>query len=208
AAKKALSGNDAGTVRLAAQIVGRVGTTASDAERALEAALDRWSSAWEEKRTKLTREEDEEGTERITGCLQKLLWAAGRLGVAQNALIRAATTRQDDADYRPIRLEAVTALAAGSVPDAVADVLEKAAQGNDPEIRTIAAEALGRKKADRASRLAEKVLSDRTSFNRIAMQPNVKVEDTLQKHAGQVHYQGVVLPQLIGRNDLKDLAEV
>jgi ParB family chromosome partitioning protein len=215
AAKKALGGNDAGTVRLAAQIAGRVGPKAGDAEKALEAAIDKWAKAWEEKRTKLTRVEDEdeyededEGTDRITACLQKLLWAAGRLGVAQNALIRAATTRQDDSAYRPVRLEAVTALAAGPVPDAVADVLEKAAQGNDPEIRTIAAEALGRKKADRASKLAEKVLSDRTSFNRIAMQPNVHVTQTLHKHAGQVHYQGVVLPQLIARNDLRYLSEV
>ncbi|MBI1914559.1 MAG: HEAT repeat domain-containing protein, partial [Planctomycetes bacterium] len=218
AAKKALGGNDPGTVRLAAQIVGRVGTKSADAEKVLEGAIDKWSKAWEEKRTKLTRDEDEEedyeedddsgAHDRISACLQKLLWAAGRLGVAQNALIRAATTRQDDAAYRPVRLEAVTALAGGPVPDAVADVLEKAAQGNDPEIRTIAAEALGRKKAGRASKLAEKVLSDRTCFNRIAMQPNVQVDETLHKHAGQVHYQGVVLPQLIARNDLGDLSEV
>src|SRR5262249_37800245 len=63
AAKKALAGNDAGTVRLAAQIVGRVGPKAGDAEKSLETALDKWSKAWEVKRTKLTRDGDEDDYE-------------------------------------------------------------------------------------------------------------------------------------------------
>src|SRR5262249_43678565 len=126
----------------------------------------------------------------------------------QDALMEAATAHPEDAAFRPLRLEAVAALAAAPLTDAVAAVLEKVAQGNDPEIRTLAAEAIGRRNAARASKLAEKILSDRVSFNRLAMQEGVRVEGTLRTASAQVHYQGVALPHLVEHGDLQGLSAI
>src|SRR5439155_8310793 len=90
-------------------------------------------------------EEDEELTKRLTPTLRAVVWAAGRLGVAQEALVRIATTPGDDPYYRPVRLEAVSALAGGAKPsDAVLAALEAAAVGDDPQSRALAADALAR----------------------------------------------------------------
>ena len=219
AARAALESNDARTVQLAAQIVGRGGPKAADAGRAVEAALEKWRKTWEENRTKLVVAEDEdedydededtgETGNRITACLQKLLWAAGRIGVAQDVLLQTATAHLDDAAFRNLRLEAVAALAAGPVTEQVGAVLEKVAQGNDPEIRTLAAEAIGRRNVPRAEKLAEKILSDRVSFNRLTMQEGVHVENTLRSASAQVHYQGVALPHLVANGDLQGLTAI
>jgi ParB family chromosome partitioning protein len=136
------------------------------------------------------------------------VWAAGRLGAAQAVIQTAATARPDDPQYRPIRLEAVTALATGKLSDAAVKVLEAVAAGNDPEARALAADALGREKPERAAKLAEGLLSDRVSFNRLTRSGKVKVEATLRGAAGQLHYQGVVLPHLIADADVNDLAAV
>jgi ParB family chromosome partitioning protein len=207
-AQAALDGSDERTVQLAAQILGREGT--SKAGSALEAAVQRWQAAWIERRQKMiqTGQRDEQLTRKTTPCLQSLLWAAGRLGVAQDGLIRAATARAEDPLYRPVRLEAVLALAGGKPGEAFLAVLEKAALDNDAEIRTAAADALGRHAARRAHQLAEKLLSDRLSFNRLARHPGVDVQDTARTAAGQVHYQGVGLPLVVQQGDVKTLKEV
>src|SRR5262249_32657434 len=85
--------------------------------------------------------------------------------------------------------------------------LETAALGNDPEIRTLAADAISRH-IQKVSELAEKLLSDRVSFNRLTSHDPAEVADTLRSAASQVHYQGVALPQLIGQGDLEGLSAV
>src|SRR5262249_63319 len=52
--------------------------------------------------------------------LRSLVWAAGRLGGATDTLLAVATTRADVPFDRPLRREAVTALAAGELTKAVA----------------------------------------------------------------------------------------
>jgi ParB family chromosome partitioning protein len=90
----------------------------------------------------------------------------------------------------------------------VLDALEAAAVGSDPEVRALAAEAVGRHSPQRAARLAERLLADRVSFDRLTGGEGVEVAGTVRAAAGQVHYQGVALPHLIARGDVEELAAV
>jgi ParB family transcriptional regulator, chromosome partitioning protein len=200
-AEAAIGSNEPRTARLAAQILGRAGTKAAGAGKGLETALQRWQSIWDERRRQMIQrnQRDEDLGNKITPCLQSLVWAAGRLGVGRDALLTA-SARGDDPLYRPVRL--------GAMSDPVLAALEAAALGGDPEIRTLAVDALSRRDARRAARLAEKVLQDRTSFNRLAGRDPAAVAGTLRTAAGQVHYQGVALPHLIARGDVEGLSAV
>jgi ParB family chromosome partitioning protein len=206
----ALGNPDERTARLAAHLIGRAGASASAAGKPLQAALEKWLKVWEERRQKMLQENrrDDPQLARVTPCVQTLIWAAGRLGVAQPTLLSAAAARPDDMPYRPIRQEAVAALASGKLTDAVVKLLEAVATGNDPELRTLAADALGREKPAVAAKLAPALLSDRVSFDRLARGDAAKVEETARSAAGQVHYQGVALPHLIVRGDVAALAAV
>jgi ParB family chromosome partitioning protein len=173
-------------------------------------ALAKWWTAWQERRQEEVRKNQPAGSlaEEITPCLQALLWAAGRLGVGEETLLAAAAAWPDDPYYRPLRLEAVTALASGRLTEPVLAALELAALGSDPEIRTVAAEAIGRHDSQRASRLAERLLSDRVSFNRLTRHKGMELENMLRTAAAQVHYQGVALPRLIAAGDIDGLTAV
>jgi len=223
-AEAAIGSNDPRTARLAAQVLGRAGAASKQVGVAIEAALARWQKAWDDRRPKVEpvihdwEDEDEELTKRLTPTLQAVVWAAGRLGVAQEALVRIATTPGDDPYYRPVRLEAVSALAGGAkLSEAATAALEAAAVGDDPSSRALAADALARHNPRRAAALAERVLPDRVSFNRLANDlaggdgkaaKGDGVTPVLRAAAGQAHYQGIALPHLIARGDVDALAAV
>src|SRR5262249_53301938 len=89
AAKKARAGNDARTVQLAAQIVGRAGPQAADAGKAVADALKKWRAAWGGEKDKLVvggdgGEGEDGGEERgkLTPRPPKMLWAGGGVGGA------------------------------------------------------------------------------------------------------------------------------
>ena len=209
-ARAVLAGKDAATVQVAAHLLGRAGDAAAKAAKEVAAALDSWWTAWQECRQRIAKDNlqrDRDQLDQLTPCLTSLLWAAGRLGVAQDRLIAAATTGADDPLYRPLRLEAVTALT-NTKGAAVFDALTQAALGNDPEIRTVATDAISRQSPERARKLAEKLLSDRVSFNRLMLRDADKETDTLRNAVRQVHYQGVALPHLIAQADVEGLAAV
>jgi ParB family chromosome partitioning protein len=144
----------------------------------------------------------------VLTCLQNLVWAAGRAGVARKVLIEIAGTATDEEPLQPIRLEAVLALASAAATPEVVAALEAAARAGTPAIRAAAAQTLGRLAPDRAAALAEPLLSDRVSFRRLALGDGVGMDEVLRAAAGQVHYQGVVLPSLIVRGDVATLAAV
>ena len=87
------------------------------------------------------------------------------------------------------------------------DVLESLAVGLDADVRVLAADLLARSDPKRAAALADKVLSDRPTFNRLAEADAVPAKK-VEGMAGQVHYQPVVLPVLIGAKDVRSLAAV
>ncbi len=210
-AKAALDSPDPVVVGVAARVLGRAGSKAADARSALEAALSKWRVESERKRREFN---DDPGRRRVLGaavteCLRNLVWSAGRLGAARGSLLEIAAAPTDDPESRPIRLEAVLALSTGDelASDAVA-ALESAAREGAPEVRAAAAQALGRGAPGRAAALADGLLSDRVGFGRLNLAGGVAVDDTLRSAAGQVHYQGVVLPGLIERGEVATLTAV
>ena len=210
----ALESPDPDTAGVAARVLGRAGAKAVGAGPPMSKALAKWRKTWEEARPNYVRsvrgnmEWKIQGLDRLTTCVRDLIWASGRLGVATEALAEAATGRPDDAEYRPIRLEAVLALAASEPSPAVAAALEAAALAGAPDVRAPAAQAIARRDPARAAGMARRLLSDRVGFHRLTLDDRVKVEETLRSAARQVHYQGVVLGDLIDGGDVAALAAV
>ncbi len=213
AAKTAIGGPDAATTTLAARLLGRAGADAQDAAPAVEAALVRWRVAWEKQRlvapAKSARDSDDDDlADRLTPCLQALVWAAGRLGAAGKVLIELAEARPDDPEYRPIRHAAVLALAAQKASPAAIGALAAAAEGGSLDVRSVAAQALGRLDPKRAVAVADRLLTDAVSFRRLTLGGQVPVGDLLRAGARQIHAQGIVLPSLIAEGDVATLAKV
>jgi ParB family chromosome partitioning protein len=175
--------------------------------------LARWRQVWHEKRPSfdhalraIAEEEENDQADTLTACVRDLVWAAGRLGVAPESLAEAASANSDDPRYQPIRLAAVLALGTSERSSGTVAALESAALSGDPEVRAAAAQALARRDPKRASGLADRLLSDRVGFHRLALDGLVELDNTLRSAARQVHYQGIVLPTLIDRGDVATLA--
>jgi ParB family chromosome partitioning protein len=212
-AKVALESPDASTAALAAHVLGRAGNKAADAAPVVAATLARWRAAWEKKRSiYVSNIRDQlEGNDLVatlTPCVLSLVWAAGRLGVSRGVFEDVASSRPDDPEFRPIRREAVLALASEGATASSLKALESAAMVGDPETRAIAAHALARLDSRRAEALAERLLTDAVGFCRLALEGKVHVDPVLRAAAKQVHYQGVVLTALIDRGDVATLEVV
>jgi ParB family chromosome partitioning protein len=212
-AKASLEGADASTVALAAHVLGRAGGKAADAVPSIVAAITRWRAAWEKNRLLQLdgrhdlSDENDLSTE-LTLCLQSLVWAAGRLGVAARVLEEIVASRPDDPEYRPIRREAVLSLAKRPATRETVNALESASLAGDPQIRALAAQALGRLEPGKAGSLAERLLTDAVGFRRLTLEGKVPLNQVLRSASKQVHSQGVALPVLIERKDVTTLAAV
>ncbi|MGP0065863.1 MAG: HEAT repeat domain-containing protein [Isosphaeraceae bacterium] len=208
-ARSALASPEIITAGVAAQVLGRAGPRAADAGKDLEAELETWLRSWR----KMVSDGDRSPGEpdpfvTLLPFLKSMVWAAGRLGVAPRSLAEVASARPDDLAYRPIRLDAVLALAEGEMTvDAIA-ALESAARDGAPDVRAAAVQAIARRDPKHAADLANGLLSDRVGFHRLTLDGRVNVEDTLRAAARQVHYQGVVLSDLIDRGEVATLAGV
>jgi ParB family chromosome partitioning protein len=200
---------DAAAAGVAAHLLGRA--KAAESGPPVAAALARWWAEWDSGRREETRRGALAGklVGHLLEPLRSLLWAAGRLGVAAETLVAVATTRTDVPYDRPLRREAVAALAAGKPSNPILAALEKLAVGDDPEIRATAAAAVSREDPIRAVReLPGRILSDRVAFNRVADHTGANLAGTLGDAAAQVHYQGIVVPHLAGHRDVAGLAAV
>ncbi len=145
--------------------------------------------------------------QKVTPCVRALLWAAGRLGVAGEQLVAAVDARPDDPLYRPLRIEAVAALADTKLTPPVVEALIRAARSADPALRPLAAGILARGDKKAAGALADKLLADNVSFTRVAAGGAVP-DDVLKSAVRQVHYQGVALPHFLARRDLNALGAI
>jgi len=214
-AQAALGSPDPATARLAAQVVGRAGSQASAAAaKQVAEGIGHWQREWAARRVNLHREyyDEDDLFTRLTAALRTFLWAAGRSGTGVEAIVAAAAAGQDDVHYRPIRVEAVSALAmlalARKPPAAAVAALEAAATADDVQVRTLAAGALARLDPKRAAKLAGQLLADRPTFDRVVAAAGADLGPALKAAAAQPHYQGVALPHLIARGDLAGLGTI
>lgn len=220
----ALTHADEGTVRLATRILGRLPDAPDSVKTGLSTALSRWWTTWQERRAKLDgstarRDEDDWDEDEVsssvsgspldgaTMCVESLLWASGRVGVAGQMLADIAKSRPDDPKAKSIRLEAARCLVASKPSAKTLDLLEGLAVGPDADVRVLAADLLARSDSKRAAGMVEKLLSDRPSFNRLA-EANAIPIDRVSGVAGKAHYQSVVLPVLVAGKAVSPLAAV
>ena len=122
---------------------------------------------------------DENELTALTDCLRGLVWAAGRLQVAQQELLELLEASNSSIHFRPVRIEALTAIGQVDLPKQADTILEKLAQSGDPELRTLAADILGKQRKKLAEALAKDLLSDRVSFNRMVSNEGIDVKPTL-----------------------------
>jgi ParB family chromosome partitioning protein len=209
-AQAVVGGPDAAAAGVAAHLLGRAGPGPAGAGKAVAAALQRWWAEWDSGRQEEARRGMRDGTiaGKLSGPLQSLIWAAGRLGVGSDTLLSIATTRAGVPFDRPLRREAVAALATAKLTKPMLAQLETLATGDDPEIRTLAAEVVARADPALAAELAGRVLSDRVAFNRVAARDGRRVADTLRGAVAQVHLQGIAVPHLAQSGDVKGLQAV
>jgi ParB family chromosome partitioning protein len=212
-AAAAVASPDAKTAQVAARVLGRAGEAAPPQSRdAIATALVKWLRAWEELRSKLSTDYDDQ--ERLTGTLtptvRAFAWAAGRVDVADDVLVAAIGRRPSDPLYRPIRRDAVRALDKSGLSTQAQSALEVVATGDDADARPLATDILARHAPARAARLAEAILTDRTSFERLArhLPAHAAVTGALRTGLANPHYQGVAIVQLVSRAEVDSLAAV
>ncbi|MEK6234021.1 MAG: HEAT repeat domain-containing protein, partial [Planctomycetales bacterium] len=197
-------------VEAAAHLLGRGGKPAAAHKAALETALGKWTAQWEQRQEQLRqgKTSHDRALRLATDCLKTLIWAAGRLNVAGDAVLAAAESHADDVHFRPARLAALSAITEGKPSPAALSSLETAAVGNDPEIRSLAAGALGKFSPKTAEKIAGRLVSDRVSLRRLASGENVDVSAAMRDAAARVHYQGAALPELLAQADAEGLRAV
>lgn len=205
-------------VEVAAHILGRAGTDAAKEHgKALVAATNKALEAWNQTLATYLDAEVEVQNELapriddLTAALKRLVWACGRLEVGDGEVIAATELGGTGALGRSIRIAAVTALAESTTKYAGKKglkALTQAAIGADAGLRIVASAGLSRLDPKAGAALAEKALDDRTSLARlVAGAEDKKVEKLLRESAGKVHVQGVALPHLVARGDVKGLSE-
>ncbi len=164
------------------------------------------SARWAELR--LRREQRQGGADELeawTSALRWILWAQGRAGGAEDALVSAARAHAGISAWRPVRREAIYALltrdAAGP---AVVELLRELAVGEDAELRAAASSALVALDAAAGGEVAAQVVGDPVAMARLA-RAGAAVEVAARSAAAVVHYQGVALPRLVAAGDLAGL---
>jgi ParB family chromosome partitioning protein len=207
-AMKGLDHADPRTVQLAGQILGRLIPAPKEAAKNVAKAVAKWAATWDE-RWQVVRRAGlgaDDRLDRIAACLETLLWAAGKTSVPADALRPLVEAHPDIAAYRAIRLAALSALLQSPVTPATLKSLQTLAVGSDAAVRVVAVDALAKQPG--AASLAEPLLTDRVSFQRLASQVAEPLSASLRQAGAQLHYQGVVLPQLIQRRDFDGLSAV
>jgi ParB family chromosome partitioning protein len=210
-ANEALASAEAPVTGLAAHVLGRAGEAAKRSAPEVAAALARWWATWQGRRRDVGRavDPDDDSEKAIVSCLGVLAWSAGRFGVGGETLVAMARAPGTDQGASTVRRAAVEALAASPAARKKApNVLEDVSAAGEPDVRALAAQVVSADAPDRGASLADRLISDRVAFGRLARGQEDRLGDALRKAAQQVHYQGVALPYLINHKDLAGLGGV
>jgi ParB family chromosome partitioning protein len=197
-----------GTV--AATLVGRSGKGAAKKHgKALIAAVSKAAEAWNRKRKELEEaREDMDALEPFTRWYTRTLWACGQLGVGDEAILAAAKQAGDEPWARQIRFEAIQVLAQGGGGKDGPKVLEAALKDTDGRIRTLAASGIAALAPKTAAEVLGDVVDDRSSLDRLVPVMDAKADKVLREASKSAHTQGVSLPHLVARGDVKGLTEL
>ncbi len=196
---KALGGDNHGSVKAAARMIGRADSASAPVKAAIETAIGKWWAEWQ---TRRDRPEADLSTTEVA--LEELLWPAARFGFAEKRLAELLTARPHDRDMYSIRKRILTSLTA--VPPALVPALEAIVRGTLPQLRALAAGLLTKYAPQQAAKLAPEFFADRPVYARLSA--TAKSAEVAKANAGQPHYQPLALPTLIDAKDVPTLAKV
>ena len=128
--------------------------------------------------------------------LSDLIWASGQTG-SEKELIESLNEMPPEESGVVLKKAMIKALAEGTGSKESIAALEIATRDPGAEVRDLATAALVKLSPARADDLGESLLSDRSSFQKVARQPGNKVKKVIQSQAGHDHYQAIVLPYLV-----------
>ncbi|APR75440.1 HEAT repeat protein [Minicystis rosea] len=193
---------------VAAQILGRAGKAVAKAHgKALTAALKKALEAWTKARADIDQGRVTDAALALqTERCRRLIEAAGKMEVAADEVVSAASLGGDDTRAQPIRMEALAAIAGGFAKKAGLEVLAAAAAGTDARQRAFASSALRALAPDRAAEVAAQVVDDRSTLGRLV--PPGAAAATLRAAAASVHTQGSTLPLLVAAGDVTGIQKV
>lgn len=196
---------------VAAQILGRAGKTAAAAHgAALTRALGESARAWTTVRADIDHRRAEFPP--LTERYRRLIAAAGKLGVAADEVIEASALGGEDALARPLRIEAIRALASDFAGPKGRKALAARVKGQGGRERALAAAALAALSPADATALVPEVIDDRTSLDRLlagsagAGALPAPALSALRLGATRVHTQGTTLPRLVAADDVQGLS--
>ncbi len=196
------------TAAVAAQILGRAGKAAAKAHgKAVTAAIRAAGESWQKARAEVQEgRREKDALAPVTERYRRLVEAAGKMEVAADEVIAAAALGGDDPLARPVRREAIAALASGFAKKAGLDALAAAATGSDARMRTLAAASLRALSTDRAAEVSAALVDDRSTLVRLVAPGDKAAAKALRAAATKVHTQGVTLPYLVASGDVEGLA--
>ena len=196
---------------VAASVLGRAGKGAAKKHgKALEAAAKQAAEAWQAKREELVAARaNMKKLEPFTERYAKMLWASGQLGIADAVIVQAAQQPGDEPWCRTIRIEGMQILARGGGGKNAAKVLQTALGDTDARVRSLAASGIAAVAPKSTSAVVTSVVDDRASLDRLLATDttDTKTDKALREAAFSAHTQGVTLPHLVKRGDVKGLTE-
>jgi ParB family chromosome partitioning protein len=197
-----------GTV--AATLVGRGGKgVAKKHGKVMAAAVGKAAEAWNRKRKELEEARAHMfPLEAFTTWYTRTLWACGQLGVGDDAVVAASKQAGDEPWARQVRLEAIQVLAQGGGGKDGPKVLQEALKDTDGRIRTLAASGIAALAPKSAAEVLADVVDDRSSLDRLVPVTDAKADKVLREASKSAHTQGVALPHLVARGDVKGLTEL
>jgi ParB family chromosome partitioning protein len=199
------------TGTVAAAILGRAGKAAAKKHgKALASAVQKSAESWDKKRKELlAARENPWELEAFTQRYAKMLWACGQLQVADDAVIAAAKLEGGETWTREIRTAAMLVLAAGGGGKAGTEVLRAALKDMDARIRSLAASGIAKTAPKTTGEVVADVIDDRASLDRLLAVEgkDTKTDKVLRDASRSAHTQGVVLPHLVARGDVKGLTD-
>ncbi len=220
-AAKALEGVDENAVELAAHVIGRPGDKkyAKAIGKTLQHWLDQFVVADQQvifldqsgrgshaERQRVKRSLQTLRESRRT--LQRLLWAAGRVGGCEKVLLSVVTDHASNLKFADLRTQAMESLIGGKLTAAMEKQVKELLDDYTPEVRRLASQLLLEQPKTKPDSIGSSVLADRKSFEQLAASHADQIESTIQTAAASSHYQPRALPQLLRASDSRTLASV
>ncbi len=208
----ALTGKDPSQASIAARLIGNIDSTSivSDEVTVIGKSLASWFKKWSECRqlAQFDLNFKDKLQQQLSPCLERLCWLVGRYNVADKTLINIIEQGSGDSLASTIRLQAFKALLQFPGQPEITECATRYLTDTDAAIRTLCVEILLKRKADDTQNILEQVLADQSSIKLLVESDLGISSEALAVPASNAHYQGILLPVIVGKNDIEVLSKL